>query len=445
VKEFLGAFKALRHAPLALWIIIAAYSFDFMAYIGTLTLMKPYLGGDIGIAPALASTWVSLFTGGVSLVMVFMGKSIEGKLGIRNGLMLALGLATLGRTIYGAGPWAGGAATVAVALFVLAVGEGFLTPLAYAGVKRFTTKENASMGYAMLYAIMNLAVVFVGPLSAKVRTLFDARHAVAGPASISGFNAVNWVCWGITAATLLMVFVFMPRGDTARAQADRDDEAKAVAAAGPTKSPFTDARFMFFIFMLLPVRTLFAHQWLTMPEYVLRAYSKDVADHMEWLVDSLNPLIIFLGVPIFTALTKHRHVLTMMIFGTTVSAVAPALLCFGEHPPLLVLYFFVFSVGEALWSSRFYEYAADLAPPGRVAQFMGVASLPWFLAKATTGFYSGFVLERLCPADGPKNTALMWTIYTAIAVTSPIGLLMARRWLLVGMQPKVQAPAAAVA
>jgi len=271
-----------------------------------------------------------------------------------------------------------------------------------------------------------------------VRTVFDARHLTEGPTSISGFNAVNWVCWGITGATLLMVFFMMPRRDAAKVASDRDDDAKAIAAAGETKSPFKDVRFMFFIFMLLPVRTLFAHQWLTMPEYVLRAYSKDVADHMEWLVDSLNPLIIFLGVPVFTALTKHRHVLTMMIVGTAVSAIAPALLCFGEHPPLLVAYFFVFSVGEALWSSRFYEYAADLAPPGRVAQFMGVASLPWFLAKATTGFYSGFVLERLCPADGPKNTTLMWTMYTAIAVTSPIGLLMARRWLLVGMQPKVQ-------
>ena len=47
----------------------------------------------------------------------------------------------------------------------------------------------------------------------------------------------------------------------------------------------SNTRFIFFIFMLLPVRTLFAHQWLTMPQYIMRAYNKDVADHMEWLVN----------------------------------------------------------------------------------------------------------------------------------------------------------------
>ena len=41
-----------------------------------------------------------------------------------------------------------------------------------------------------------------------------------------------------------------------------------------SEGPFGNARFLFFIFMLLPVRTLFAHQWLTMPEYILRSYPK---------------------------------------------------------------------------------------------------------------------------------------------------------------------------
>ncbi len=443
MKEFLGAFKALRHAPRALWIVILAYTLDTTAYFGILPLMKPFLAQDIGIRPEHASTWVSLFTGLISLSAVFVGKSLEQKLGIRNGLLIALAISMIGRAVYGGAPFAGGAIAVAASLLIVGLGDGVLVPISYAGIKRFTTPENSSMGYAMLYAISNLGITFIGPVSAKVRTLFDLRHA-AGTSALSGFNAVNWVCWGVTAATVLVVFVLMPRETAAKAGGDGATKGTgAVKEEG--KSPFRDPRFMFFIFMLLPVRTLFAHQWLTMPEYMLRAYSKDVADHMEWLVDSANPIIIFFGVPIFAALTKHRHVLTMMILGTAVSAVAPILLCFGEHASLLIVYFFVFSIGEALWSSRFYEYAADLAPAGRAAQFMGVATLPWFLAKATTGFYSGYVLERLCPAEGPRNTALMWAMYTVIAVTSPIGLILARKWLLVGMmQPKkVEAPALA--
>ena len=102
---------------------------------------------------------------------------------------------------------------------------------------------------------------------------------------------------------------------------------------------------------------------------------------------------------------------------------------------MLITYFFVFSIGEALWSSRFMEYSAELAPPGRTAQYMGIASLPWFVAKTTTGFYSGFMLERFCPKDGAKSTGTLWLIYGLIALLSPLGLLLARKWLLVGMAP----------
>ena len=87
-----------------------------------------------------------------------------------------------------------------------------------------------------------------------------------------------------------------------------------------------------------------------------------------------------------------------------------------------------------VWSARFYEYAAELAPEGRTAQYMGVASLPWFVAKSTTGFYSGFMLEAFCPKDGPKSTGTMWAIYGAIACTTPLALTLARSWLRKGMK-----------
>lgn len=448
MRELIEAFKALRRAPRALWMVIFAFSFDAMAYFGILPLMKAYLGQDVGIRPELASTWVSIFTGTLTLVMLFVGKPVEDRLGVRKGLLLALGLTILGRALYGSAPFAGGAALLFVSLVVVALGEGIMQPVAYAGVKRYTDERNGAMGYAMLYAVMNLAIVGTGPMSAYVRTTFDARRA-AGSTRLSGFNAVNWTCVGITIFTALVFFALMtPKTEAAvvrRTDAPKAEAGGAHAPAAKTRSPFSDPRFLFFIFMLLPVRTLFAHQWLTMPEYVLRAYDASVADKMEWLVDSLNPIIIFVGVPTLTALTKRFHVYTMMIAGTLVSASATFLLCAGPHVSMLILYFFVFSVGEALWSSRFLEYAAELAPEGRVAQYMGVANLPWFVAKTTTGFYSGWVLERFCPKGGPQRTEAMWLLYGAIAMATPVGLVFARRWVMAGMsasgKPHAEAPA----
>jgi proton-dependent oligopeptide transporter, POT family len=435
VKDFLEAFRALRHAPRALWLVIFAFSFDAMAYFGILPLMKAYVGEDVGIPPAHASVWVSVFTGALTLVMLFVGRPAEEKLGIRRGILLALVLVVVGRGLYGSAPFLGGAAMLAVSLAVVALGEGVLQPVAYAGIKRYTDVKSGAMGYAMLYALFNLGAASVGPISATVRTTFDAKRE-AGETALSGFNAVNWVCFGITVATLVVFALSMTRKVEANVVRGSASDDGAVKAAGPTKSPFRDARFLFFIFMLLPVRTLFAHQWLTMPEYVLRAYPESIADRMEWLVDSVNPMVIFLGVPTLTAITRRFHVLTMMIVGSAVSALATFLLVPGPDATRLVAYFVVFSIGEALWSSRFLEYAAELAPEGRVAQYMGVANLPWFVAKTTTGFYSGVVLERFVPKEGPTDSGTMWLLYGIIALASPVGLILARRWVLTGMKPK---------
>ena len=102
----------------------------------------------------------------------------------------------------------------------------------------------------------------------------------------------------------------------------------------------------------------------------------------------------------------------------------------------------MFSIGEALWSARFMEYASELAPPGRLAQYMGLAMIPWLLAKGTTGLYSGVLLAKYCPAGVPVSqlhTGTLWFIYGTIAMTTPIGLLLARKWVLSGLhQPSAK-------
>jgi hypothetical protein len=96
----------------------------------------------------------------------------------------------------------------------------------------------------------------------------------------------------------------------------------------------------------------------------------------------------------------------------------------------------VFSIGEALWSARFLEYASELAPEGRVAQYMGLANVPWLLAKGTTGLYSGMMLATYVPAHTPQpelQTGTLWFIYGCIAMLSPLGLWLARRWVMAGL------------
>jgi hypothetical protein len=280
------------------------------------------------------------------------------------------------------------------------------------------------MGFALLYASLNLGAMLMGLVSAKVRTTYDVAYH-AKESAVSGFDAVAWVCTGLTLVTLVSFGVFMPSKDDAGAQ----PAGSAGARESKTRAPYRDARFLFFILAFVPVRTLFVHQWLTMPEYVLRSYPPEITNRMEWIVDSINPLVILVGVPTLTAMTRRYSVQTMMIAGTLVSAASTFLLVPGRSPTLLVTYFVVFSIGEALWSSRFYEHAAGLAPEGRVAEYMGVAMLPWFIVQSTTGLYSGWILEAFLPQSGPSRAGTMWLIYGAAALLTPAGLFLARSWI----------------
>mgnify|MGYP001817483288 FL=1 len=193
---------------------------------------------------------------------------------------------------------------------------------------------------------------------------------------------------------------------------------------------------MFFIFALMPVQTLFAYQFLVMPQFVTRAFSEVVANNMEVIVNVTNPLIIVLGVPVITAMTRKVPVYRMMIIGSLVSALPTFFFLLGPNFWLLMAYLVLFSIGEALWQPRFLQYAAELAPEGQTGAYIAFANLPWFMIKFIAGWYTGRMMDIYCPAEGPLNTETMWLIYGLVAMVSPIALVLAGKWVQKGLLQK---------
>jgi dipeptide/tripeptide permease len=193
--------------------------------------------------------------------------------------------------------------------------------------------------------------------------------------------------------------------------------------------PLADPKFAAFIFCLIPVQTLFAHNWLTLPMYVERAYRGTWLGTNFEVATNFNPILIFVLVPIVTALTQKRKVYNMMISGTLVMAAPTFLLAIGPSPYTLLGYLVIMTVGEAMWQPRFLQFAAEIAPEGRTGAYMGVAQFPWFLTKMITSIYSGWFLQRYCPAQGNLATEGMWFLYGCIAICSPLFLIFAKGWL----------------
>jgi POT family proton-dependent oligopeptide transporter len=458
ITELVHSFRALKGAPRAFWYTNYAYWMDGVAYFGMLTLLTMFFHDVAGLPDDVGHELVSVYMALITGTMLIFGPLTD-RLGVRRSLIISIVLYIIGRSALPLAPgfFQPGSTAILVfcliALVVAATGNGFMQPSCYAGVRKFSDQKTAAMGYGLLYAGMNLGIVLIGIISPRIRT---GIHIGGWNWGGWGIKGVFWFCIAVNVLMLLMVvFRFTSKsereGESAAnaAAEDTSDEERTEEQQTKTRrsfgsdpwgavvawlkgNPLANARFSFFIFILLPVQTLFAYQFLVMPQYVTRAFSQIVADNMESVVNIINPLIIVLGVPIITAMTRKVPVYRMMIIGALVSALPTFFFMLGPKFPLLMTYFVLFSLGEAMWQPRFLQFAAELAPKGRTGAYIAYANIPWFMVKALAGLYTGRMMERYCPAQGPQNTETMWLVYAIIAMVSPVGLVLARKWVLRG-------------
>ena len=196
---------------------------------------------------------------------------------------------------------------------------------------------------------------------------------------------------------------------------------------------------MFFIFILIPVQTLFAHNWLTIPYYLKRAFVDSWIGDYWALFSNINPIIIFVITPIIAGLTARAKVYRMMILGTLVMAAPTFLLVAGPIPWLFLAYILIMSVGEAMWQPRFLQWVAEIAPEGQTGAYMGIGQFPWFLTKVITSLYSGYFVAHYIPQPDSgimQRTGQMWLVYALIAMISPVALWLAKSWMVKGMREK---------
>lgn len=514
LKEIIQPFIDLIHAPRALWGINLAYVIEGMVYFGMLGYLSlhfsDYIFQGMPNPNELAHDMVMVLTAGITIAMLFLG-TVADKKGVRFALIAAFCSMIVGRVFMSAAPtvfgfqpnglWSSLHLVTMVGIVFVVIGYGMYQPAAYAAVRQFTTPKTAGMGFAMLYALMNLG----GWLPSFAFLLRDDDFA--------GFGIVGtfWVYTAFTVVALVLTIVILTPGtvktaiqkakeetaklssqesekndaeDTKESKTDTASNANCQEKANtpkPDKIPIhllacwlgvlvllywrighpnglivaivgllvpvclkmfapkaiawiarhalADLKFFCFIFALIPVQTLFTYNWLVLPQYISRSFSGFVGDKFEFAAN-LNPILIFILVPIIAALTQKAKVYTLMIVGTTVMAAPAFLLAWGPYPWALFTYIFIMTIGEAMWQPRFLQYAAQIAPEGRTGEYMGVSQLPWFLTKVLVPLlYSGWMMDRYCPADGAKNTETMWFIFACIAMLSPLLLLLGKKWL----------------
>ncbi|MCD6441793.1 MAG: MFS transporter [Candidatus Marinimicrobia bacterium] len=447
LKEIIDPFINLIHAPRALWGINLSYLFEGLTYFGVLGLLAIYFNQYIGLNDIDAGRMVGILTAGITLSMLFLGGTVDW-IGVRKALLIALSFMLFGRTFLALAPtlgtsgaWASAHWLAMLGILGIVIGYGIYQPACYTAIKQFTTDKTAAMGYAMLYAIMNLGGFLPGLISPPIRK----RYEIIG---------VYWVFVALTAVGILIVAIILSKKtvktalanaakDKTEAEKGEDDEMSKMSKKEKIRYyiknfPIRDGRFMFFIFILIPVQTLFAHNWLTLPLYFKRAFTGVVSNNFEFFVN-FNPLLIFILTPMVAALTAQKDTYKMMILGTLVMASPTFLLSLGPSIYTVFGYLIIMTIGEAMWQPRFLQWVAEIAPKNMTGIYMGIGQFPWFLTKIITAMYSGWFLMKYCPEGVPPemmNTEKMWLIYGFIAILSPLALILAKGWMGKGLEKK---------
>ncbi|MBU1679484.1 MAG: MFS transporter [Bacteroidetes bacterium] len=446
VKELIQPFIDLAHTSRALFGLNLSYVLEGLTYFGVVGLLAIYFNDYIGLDDIDAGRMVGVLTAGITIAMLFLGATVDW-IGLRKALLISLSAMLIGRilltispTVGVSGLWGSSHVIAMLGILGIVIGYGIYQPACYTGVKMLTNSKTSAMGYAMLYALMNLGGFLPGLISPPLRKAY-------------GIDGVFWVYVVLTVVGMLVVAVILTKKAIKDAEIDSLEEGEVKKeeidemAQMSTKEkfafymknfPLRDLRFMFFIFILIPVQTLFAHNWLTLPQYAQRAFEGFVSDNFEFFVN-LNPILIFILTPIVTALTSKKNTYKMMIIGTLVMASPTFILVLGPHPTTLLAYLVIMTIGEAMWQPRFLQWVAEIAPKNMTGIYMGIGQFPWFLTKVVTSIYSGWFLMNYCPSDTPvemMNTETMWLIYGFIAVLSPISLFLARNWMLKGFKTK---------
>ena len=483
-KETVDTFKAFIHAPREIKGINLINIFEGMAYFGVLTLITLFLTKNVMLDDVSASWVVSGFLMLITLSQLFLG-GLTDKVGPKKMLGVSIVVLLISRFALafsemtfgpmGTGLWSPFFFVIVGALLIAGLAYGVFNPAVYSLTRMYSDKKTSAVSYAMLYAGMNLGAFIIGLILPHIRRVAgdnlatlditnfnDIKQAVdlalAG-ASIhpvdgfigtrglmpgtNGYSGALIFITGIMLIVLLLYVAFIARSKNKPLNNSKDEEAAKDSDTAHLslwerikRHPLADGKFDFFIFILIPVQTIFAYQNILIPVYLERCFRSfpAISENYETF-SNINPLIVFLFAPVIAALTAKQGVYKMMIIGTAVMALPTFLLAIDTTPEIFFTFVIIGAIGESMWQPRFLQHVTEIAPKDRVGAYVGIANLPWFMTKFIVGLYVGFFMREFIPepeklAPGvTQDPQTMWLIFAIIACISPVALFAARKWM----------------
>lgn len=412
-----------RRLPGTLYSAVVMELFERLAYYGMVLVLGLYLVQRIGIRPELYGTVYGIFTAALYFLPLFAG-ALADRFGYRPALIVAFATLATGYWLLGT---ASSFALICVALGLIAVGGSIIKPTISGTITRTTADGPLrTVGFGLYYMMINAGGLLGPVIAAQVRNRAE-------------FHYVFWVSAGACALMLLQTLV-----------AFREPVTAAQRAAGkPLRQVFVEilqvlrnGRFVALLVIFSGfwgmINILFGFMPLYLETFSDLAAAEAAIDRVvplsrllgRWLNPevfiALDSLLIVLLQAAISHATRRWQTVTAMLVGTAVATSSWVLPALSPAAGVVALGIVVWALGEMTCSARFFQYCGSIAPPDRVAVYLGYSFLSMFLGNLYSGPWGGFLYQRFIAdpqaAGLPPSPVVFFAGVMAMGAAATVGL-----------------------
>ena len=470
---FFGKFTVLRTAQRELWLTFAIKLLIISAYSITNKTLILWLSSDLGYSDQVAGAIVGWIWAPAMTVCTLLAGSLTDALGLRRTFFVGVFVCLIARTVmvFSSIP----SLALAGGLFPLVIGEALGTPVLIAATRRYSTTRQRSISFSIIYMVMNIGYWVAARIFDYIRqSLGEHGHLNVFGVEITTYRTLFLVSLSFE-FLLLPTIYFLRRGAEAADDGPKFSAEPATYAASAfgeriwltVRDSARDTvrlfkrllgqsgfyRLLAFLLLIGFLKLIFLQMDYVFPKFGIRELGDGAPIGQ---LSAINYILIIILVPIVGALTQKYSAYKMVIVGGTICAASVFVMAlpstwfenstnstigqwlghsyFGLkgaiHPYYIMIgiYISVFSIGEAFYSPRVYEYAAAIAPKGQEASYGALSYIPFLLGKFLVGG-AGWLLAAFCPEHGPRHSGTMWLIFALAASIAPVGLLLFRRYI----------------
>ena len=360
--------RGLGALPRKIWIHFAA---TLVNRLGSMAIpfLVLYLTKDAGFSAERAGLMLSLYGAGSLVVSPFLGRLADrvGHVRMMKASLLSSGLVML---CYPLAHSVGAIAAVTVALAVTA--EAF-RPASLSVLTDLAPPEQRKAAFAVNRLAINLGMS-IGP-------------AVGGYLAEISFPAI----FRVDGSTSLLAFAVLAM--TGFKVAEHAAAAGVDGAPGPRSRPgYKDMQLLGFLAACVPLAAVFFQHEGALPLDVVRDLGLP-ASFFGWMFTINTVLIVLFEVRLNLKTAHWPHRKSLFIGGLFIAAGFGAM-AFCHTGPAIASTVVVWTIGEMILLPTMSNVVAELAPPDRRGEYMGLYSMSWGIAFATGPWLGTFALER---------------------------------------------------